>query len=142
MADINFHIEGIRFKVPCPLKIKKWLRSAAREEGHSINEINYIFCSDKYLLQINKEYLNHNYFTDIVTFDNSEKKGVIEGDIFISIDRVRDNAKEFREEFEKELKRVMVHGLLHLVGYRDKTPAQKSKMRKREEAYLSLYPLK
>jgi rRNA maturation RNase YbeY len=139
-SGIHFHIEEIEFKIPHPLKTKKWLSSAAEKEGFSIKEINYIFCSDVYLLQINKEYLNHNYLTDIITFDNSEEEGLIESDIFISIDRVKDNSIEFQENFERELKRVMIHGLLHLIGYGDKSPKEKIEMRKREEAYLSLFP--
>ena len=139
-SGIHFHIEEIDFKVPTPLKIKKWLTATAEQEGYSIQEINYIFCSDAYLLQINKDYLNHNDLTDIITFDNSEEEGLIEADIFISIDRVRENAQDFNEAFEREFKRVMVHGLLHLVGYGDKSPQEKTEMRKREEAYLSLFP--
>lgn len=135
---IHFHYEDIPFKVPVSLKVKPWLKRVAQAEGHSIKEINYIFCSDAYLLKINKEHLNHTFLTDIITFDNSETPLSIEADIFISIDRIKENAETFKQPFNTELKRVMVHGLLHLLGYKDKSPKDKAKMREKENAYLLL----
>jgi len=100
--------------------------------------LSYIFCSDKYLLSINQKYLNHNTLTDIVTFDLAED-AEIEGEIYISVERVKENAVKYAVDFEEELHRVIIHGLLHLIGYKDKTASQKAQMRKKEQACLSLY---
>jgi probable rRNA maturation factor len=136
---IHFHYEEVDFKVPKTTQAKSWLKKVASSEGQSIKEINYIFCSDPYLLEINREHLDHDYLTDIITFDNSEIEGKIEADIFISIDRVKDNAEKFEVSFETEMKRVMVHGLLHLLGYKDKSKNDKKTMRAKEDQYLELY---
>ena len=135
---IYFHYEDTTFRPRSIIRLKNWLRRVAKKEGHSIKELNYIFCSDTYLLKINKEHLNHNYFTDIITFDNSEESLTLEGDVFISIDRVKDNASVFKQPYNTELKRVMVHGLLHLIGYKDKSIQDKTQMRKKEDLYLLL----
>jgi len=114
----------------------------ATAEGQSIGEINYIFCSDEYILSINEEYLNHDYYTDIITFDNRDNtQDDIEADIFVSVDRVQENAQMIQVPFDTELRRVMVHGLLHLLGYHDKSEEEISQMREKEEAYLSLQKL-
>ena len=136
---LNFFSEDVDFSLPRPLKTKKWLKIASESEGYTINELNYIFCSDEYLLEINKQYLDHDYFTDIITFDNSEVDNQIEGDIYVSIDRVRENAETFHADFENELRRVLVHGLLHLAGYTDATEEQKTLMRAKENQYLTLF---
>lgn len=107
-------------------------------EQHQAGDINYIFCSDEYLMNINVEYLNHHALTDIITFDTSETDDIISGDIYISVDRIKDNAAAFETNRDDELHRVLVHGILHLVGYGDKTRKQKSQMREKEDAYLSL----
>jgi rRNA maturation RNase YbeY len=120
------------------LKHKAWLKDAAKAEGFKIGELNYIFCSDVYLLDINQKYLGHDTLTDIVTFDNSEDPKMIEGDIFISIERVRENALKF-DTAASELKRVMIHGLLHLAGYKDKDKAQKELMTIKENEHLKTY---
>jgi probable rRNA maturation factor len=138
MAKINFFTEDIDFKLPHPRKTSTWISKSILKERKKLTELNYIFCSDDHLLQMNIEYLNHHTLTDIITFDNSEGASGIEGDIFISIDRVTDNAKKFDSEFENELHRVMIHGALHLMGYKDKTDSDKKLMRKKEDAYLSL----
>jgi len=132
---ITFLTEDITFGLKEKLKHKAWLKDTAKAEGFTIGELNYIFCSDAYLLDINQKYLGHDTLTDIVTFDNSEDPKMIEGDIFISIERVRDNAIKFNTE-NSELKRVMVHGLLHLAGYKDKDKAQKELMRNKENEHL------
>ena len=132
---ITFLTEDITFGLKEKLKHKSWLKDAAKAEGFAIGELNYIFCSDAYLLDINQKYLGHDTLTDIVTFDNSEDPKMIEGDIFISIERVRENAIKFDTE-DSELKRVMVHGLLHLAGYKDKDKAQKELMRNKENEHL------
>ena len=135
---IAFLTEDITFELKEKLKHKAWLKDAAKAEGFKIGELNYIFCSDAYLLDINQKYLGHDTLTDIVTFDNSEDPKMIEGDIFISIERVRENALKF-DTAESELKRVMVHGLLHLAGYKDKDKAQKELMTIKENEHLKTY---
>jgi rRNA maturation RNase YbeY len=132
---ITFLTEGIIFELKEKLKHKTWLKDVAKAEGFTIGELNYIFCSDAYLLDINQKYLGHDTLTDIVTFDNSEDPKMIEGDIFISTERVRENALKF-DTATSELKRVMVHGLLHLIGYKDKDKVQKELMRSKENEYL------
>lgn len=103
-----------------------------------MGELNYIFCTDPYLHNINRRFLKHDTYTDIITFDNSTVQDFIEADIYISLDRVRENARKFNVTFDEELHRVMVHGLLHLAGYGDKSPSEKVLMKKKEDAYLSL----
>jgi len=132
---ITFLTEDITFELKEKLRHKAWLKEAAKAEGFAIGELNYIFCSDAYLLDINQKYLGHDTLTDIVTFDNSEDPKMIEGDVFISIERVRENAIKFDTK-DSELKRVMVHGLLHLAGYKDKDKAQKELMRSKENEHL------
>ncbi len=128
--DIDFKLKGV-------LANKKWLKGTLENEGFTLGEINYIFCSDNYILKINKDYLNHNYFTDIITFNYNEGKKV-NADIFISIDTVKSNANSRKIDFYNELHRVMVHGILHLVGYNDKTPTQQIEMTSKEDYYLNL----
>lgn len=135
---IRFFYEGTKYKIEFPRKTVKWIIESARREKRSILNINYIFCSDHYLLGLNQEFLDHNTFTDIITFDDSEGKN-ISGEIYISLDRVRENALKFNSDFNDELLRVMIHGVLHLAGYKDKKPREISAMRKKEEAYLSLW---
>jgi probable rRNA maturation factor len=139
MPRVNFFFEETLFKLPHPRKTKSWISAAISSEGFNLGELNYIFCTDNYLLSINKQYLNHSTYTDIVTFDNSEKADLIEGDIFISVDRVTENAVKFNVGVDNEVRRVMIHGALHLMGYTDKTKAQKALMREKEDAYLSLW---
>ncbi|MCP1384287.1 rRNA maturation RNase YbeY [Runella salmonicolor] len=134
---IQFFIEDVDFKVPQSRKTKSWLQSIIKAEGFSLNQLNYIFCSDEYLLNVNRQYLDHDFYTDIITFDNSEEEAVVEGDIFISIDRVKDNAQELNKPFEEELRRVLAHGILHLVGYDDKEDEQEHEMRAKEDFYLT-----
>lgn len=120
------------------LKIEQNIEKLAESENRTLGDISYILCSDNYLLEINRQYLNHDYFTDVITFDYSEEN-VISGDIFISVDTVADNAKEYNVTFEIELERVMVHGVLHLVGYNDKSDSEVKQMRAKENQYLSLF---
>jgi len=137
-SGIYFFCEDISFRPPSLKSTRSWLNEVAASENRSIGSLNYIFCSDIYLIKINSEYLGHDTLTDIITFDNTETGDSIEGDIYISVDRVEENANKFKVTFKRELHRVIVHGLLHLLGYRDKTSAQKRIMRKKESAYLSL----
>jgi probable rRNA maturation factor len=136
---IQFFKEDIHFRLPPAEPLRSWLRSVALAEGSRLATLNYIFCSDRYLRRINKVFLAHDYFTDVITFDNSEDHRTIEGDIFISVDRVRANASDLKESFASELRRVMVHGLLHLLEYSDKTVRTKKIMRRKEDEYLSLW---
>ena len=115
----------------------RWLRFVAEAEAKRIGDVNIIFCSDPYILDVNINYLGHDYYTDIITFDYVEGD-VLSGDLFISIDSVRENASFYGAEFPTELRRVMVHGLLHLIGYDDHTPAEQKEMRSKEDYYLSL----
>ena len=135
---INFFEEDIQFELPFPDQTKKWILRIVEENGYSINAINYIFCSDEYLHKINFDYLDHDTYTDIITFDNAEAPNDLEGDIYISIERMRDNAKKFNKLFDEELHRVLIHGMLHLMGQGDKNEEERREMRKREEACLSL----
>jgi len=118
-------------------KIKEWIKQAIKKEKYKLGELSYNFCSDEYLLQINIEHLNHDFYTDIITFELNEDKTII-GDIYISIDRVKDNAKQNNKSFTNELMRVLIHGVLHLCSYKDKTKKDAANMREKEDYYLSL----
>lgn len=120
------------------LKRKKWLKETIENEGFRLGDINYIFCSDEQLLDINIQYLNHDYYTDIITFDYKENH-IISGDIFISTDRVKENAIINNEEFDDELNRVLVHGILHIIGYKDKMDEDIKLMREKENIYINLF---
>lgn len=136
---ICFFEEDIRFPLKDKTKHKHWLRKIAAEQFLKIRDLNYVFCSDQYLYKINVEYLNHKTYTDIITFDNSEDEKIIEGDIFISIERVKENAEKENISFEQELLRVMSHGLLHLMGYNDKKEEDKKVMRLMENKSISAF---
>ena len=138
---IYFFSEEVKFVLNEKLNRKRWLKRIATNAGFNIKELNYIFCSDEYLYQVNRDYLKHDTYTDIITFDNSENKDDIEGDIFVSIDRVRENAKTHTQEVETEMNRVLAHGLLHLMGYKDKTQEEAALMRLKEEESIMLYVL-
>lgn len=138
MPGIHFFNKGTIFKLPRPRKTINWINKIARSEGSEISELNYVFCNDKFLLGINQQYLNHDTLTDIITFDMGEGSDAIEGEIYISIPRVRENARLHGVSFTDELDRVIIHGLLHLLGYSDKGVRKKALMRKKEDACLSL----
>ena len=138
---IHFFSEEIPYTLKEKLNRKRWLTKIATNAGFKIKELNYVFCSDEYLYQMNRDYLKHDTYTDIITFDNSENKDDIEGDIFVSIDRVRENAKTHTQEVETEMNRVLAHGLLHLMGYKDKTQEEANLMRLKEEESIRLYVL-
>ena len=137
MPAISFFEEDITFKLKDKAKVRQWITDTIIDEGFKLKELNYIFCSDAYLLEINKQYLDHDTYTDIVTFDNSEEEGKIVSDIFISIERIRENAIKFNVTETTELHRVIIHGALHLLGYKDKAPAEKQKMTQKEDFYLN-----
>ena len=135
---ISFFKENTSFDIKSKNKIKAWLRNIAASYGFTIGEMNYIFCDDEYLLGINRQYLGHDYYTDIITFDSREDPASkrLDGDIFISVDTVRANGEEYGEGFEREIMRVVAHGLLHLCGEDDLTEAQQKKMRAAENKAL------
>tara|TARA_B110000263_G_scaffold215327_1_gene200251 strand:+ start:414 stop:875 length:462 start_codon:yes stop_codon:yes gene_type:complete len=139
MFVTNFFSENKNFKISNKKEIRALLKKICKKENKKISFINYVFCSDNRLLEINKKYLNHTSLTDVVTFDFSTNKKNIEGDVYISIDRVKENAKKYKETFKKELLRIIIHGLLHLIGFLDKTKEEKNTMTLKENEYLSLY---
>jgi probable rRNA maturation factor len=138
MAFVNYFTEGTRFQLEHPRKTASWIKKVILSEKAAPKSINFIFCSDEALLRRNQEYLNHSTLTDIITFDNSEAPREVEGDIFISIDRVKENALKYDQAFDRELHRVIIHGVLHLLGYNDKSAKEKAAIRKKEDACLSL----
>lgn len=135
MINYNYLFD---FKLDTETNYDLWITEACTTEGFLIHELNYIFCDDDYLLKINQDYLQHDYLTDIITFDYVSGKNV-SGDLYISIDRVKENAEEFNASFDNELKRVMIHGVLHLMGYSDKTEAATAEMRAKEEEKIKLF---
>lgn len=139
MSAITFHSEETSFSLPKEKAIFQWITNAVQSEGFLAGNISIIFCSDDYLLNINQKHLSHDYYTDIITFDYCEN-GIVNGDLFISIDRVKDNAKDFSVSFEHELYRVIIHGIMHLCGYKDKSDEEMAKIRQKENFYLSLHP--
>lgn len=133
--SINFYTEDISGLQLAKVNLRSWIRSAIKEESKKAGDLNFIFCSDEYLLRINQQYLDHDYYTDIITFDYVT--GVtVSGDIFISVDRVKENAGLYRVTFEDELNRIIIHGVLHLLGYRDKETEHKALMTEKEDYYL------
>ena len=134
---IQFEVE-IKYSLKEKRRIKEWLNLVAFEEGSKIQNLNFLIVGDKRMIHFNKTYLNHDYSTDIITFDNSENKK-ISGDIVITIERVKENSKKYKVKLEDELRRVMVHGLLHLLGYDDKNEKEKKRIRKKENYYLEMY---
>lgn len=137
---VRYFCEDTNFVLKNKTANNKWLRFVAGSEVRRLGNVNIIFCSDNYILDVNMKYLQHDYFTDIITFDYCEGK-VLSGDLFISIDSVRDNAVFYGSVFEEELRRVMVHGILHLIGYDDHTPEEQKQMREKENYYLGLRPV-
>lgn len=133
-SEIDFHLKN-------ESGVSDWVSAAIRELDFSEGDISYIFCDDAYLLEKNIKYLKHNTLTDIISFDYTMGR-LISGDIFISVERVRDNASDFNVSFEDELHRVMIHGILHFCGYKDKTQEEKGLIREKEDYYLSLRALK
>ena len=136
-AMIRYFQEDIRFELKQKMQNNRWLKMVAGSEMRRLGAINIIFCSDNYILDVNMKYLQHDYFTDIITFDYCEGD-VLSGDLFISIDSVRENALFYGTEFADELNRVMVHGLLHLIGYDDHTEADIAVMRQKENYYIEM----
>ena len=132
MIEFNYETD---FKIDDEHRLENWIETIAADKGFEIGEINYIFCDDDYLLKLNREFLQHDTLTDIISFDNSMGK-LISGDIFISVERVSDNAKDFKVSFDEELHRVMIHGVLHYMGYKDKSEEDEKEMRHQENLAL------
>ena len=139
--QISFCKEGLQYRVQAQGFVVKWLSMVINEECNVCGALSFILCTDEHLLEINHKYLKYNMLTDVIAFDYGDSK-TISGDIFISLDRVRENAKKFNVSVTIELRRVMVHGTLHLLGFSDKTKAGKAEMTRKEDLYLSLFPLK
>ncbi len=137
MIQFNYETD---FKLENEVQLAEWISNCIDERGFTEGEINYIFCDDAYLIKLNVEFLEHDTFTDIISFDYTLGK-LISGDIFISIDRVQENAQEFSQTFENELYRVMIHGVLHYLGLKDKSDDDKVKMRAEENKWLELFKL-
>jgi rRNA maturation RNase YbeY len=135
VSKLSFFFEDIEFLKLSTGNLQKLVRALIQNEEKKFGDISVIFCSDEYLLKINEQYLGHNYYTDIVTFDYVENS-VISGDLFVSVDRVAENAEKYGNPFIEELHRVVIHGVLHLVGYKDKTIEEQSLMREKENFYL------
>ncbi len=135
---IFFYQQDISYTLKHKNSLRQWIHQTILHENHQLQSLNFIFCSDTYLLSLNRQYLQHDTYTDIITFDNSETPNLIAGDIFISIDRVRENAKTFNTTFSHELHRVMIHGTLHLLGYKDKSAKAKKIMTQKEDEYLGM----
>ncbi|MFC4816315.1 rRNA maturation RNase YbeY [Flavobacterium sp. GCM10023249] len=138
MIDYNYEID---FTLDDEIVFTEWIENVVVSEGKILGELTYIFCDDEYLLEINQQYLNHDDLTDIISFDYSEDN-VISGDIFISIERVRDNANDLAVAFEDELKRVVIHGVLHYCGYKDKSEEEANLMRLKEDEKLQMFHVK
>ncbi len=137
MISFNSNLDG--FLLPSPPLLKSWINNVISSEKKKTGQINYTFLTDEELLEINKSFLQHNFYTDIITFPTSNSEEIISGDIFISIDRVKENAESNNVTFDNELKRVIVHGVLHLLGYDDHTDNEKIIMRRKEDYYINLF---
>lgn len=139
--QVSFYYESA-IRIRQIRRLQSFIADLFTKEGKQLNQLRYIFCSDEYLLQINRQFLNHDYYTDIISFDLTENaRSPIEGEIYISTDRVKENATIHQTPFQQELHRVIFHGALHLCGYKDKSKQQQIAMRAREDHYLSAYSL-
>jgi rRNA maturation RNase YbeY len=137
--SISFSQADSKVTLANRVALKSFIEKRVKKEGFSIETLTYVFCSDKYLLKMNKDFLSHNYYTDIISFDLSETPGNLIGEVYISVDRVKDNAKTHGTSLKEELHRVIFHGALHFCGYKDKKPADTIKMRQMEDRWLAAY---
>ena len=135
---ISFSTENLDFELEDKVKVKKWISEVVTAQGKKVGQIGYLFCNDAYLIEVNRTYLKHDTYTDIITFDYVVGD-IISGDIMISVERVKENASQFNTSFEQELHRVIIHGVLHLLGQKDKSESEAAEMRKKEEAALVLW---
>jgi rRNA maturation RNase YbeY len=137
--SISFNQADSKVTLANRVALKSFIEKRVKKEGYSIETLTYVFCSDKYLLKMNKDFLSHNYYTDIISFDLSETPGNLIGEVYISVDRVKDNAKTHGTSLKEELHRVIFHGALHFCGYKDKKPTDTKKMRQMEDLWLAAY---
>lgn len=138
--NINFFVEDIQYTLRGKRKLTEWIKNTLKSEKQRVKHLNIILTSDNYLSRLNTSYLNKSNLTDVISFDYSDKGDAIEGDIYISLERVRENANTYRTKIKEELHRVIIHGVLHLAGYSDNTKDEKQQMTMREDKYLSLRP--
>lgn len=138
---VRYYQEDCRYRLPQKRRTARWLAEVAESEGYRLGELTYVFCSARQLLEMNRRYLGHDYFTDVITFDYSDRKGerVVSGDVFIDVETVRDNARLYGATALGEMRRVVVHGLLHLCGQKDKTPRANKQMHRKEDKYLEYW---
>ncbi len=138
---VHYHTEECRYRLPEKRRTTAWLRAVAEAEGYRLGEVCYIFCSSERLLAMNREFLGHDYYTDVITFDYSDRRGArtVSGDIFIDVGTVADNARIYGAARLTEMRRVVVHGLLHLCGQKDKTPRTNAQMHRTEDTYLTFW---
>lgn len=138
---VRYHTDDCTYRLPQKRQTSAWLRGVTEAEGYTLGEVNYIFCSAQRLLEMNRQYLGHDYFTDVITFDYSDLKGMrtVSGDIFIDVETVADNARQYGVTTLCEMRRVVVHGLLHLCGQKDKTPRANAQMHRKEDKYLKYW---
>ena len=136
---IRYYNESCNYSLPKKRLTSAWLKSLAQQEGYALGEVNYIFCSAEHLLEMNRQFLGHDYFTDVITFDYSDRKveKVVSGDVFIDVETVADNARIYGATKLHEMRRILAHGLLHLCGQKDKTPSAERQMHRKEDKYLS-----
>ena len=138
MNNISFHSEGVDTKTPPKRLLKAWIKEFVSNHGKKVGELAFVFCSDEKILEVNQNFLQHDYYTDIITFDYCEGE-IVSGDIFISVERVAENATSHNIEYNTELIRVLAHGVLHLIGFQDKSPKKKKEMTENEDLYISLF---
>lgn len=138
MNSISFHNESVNNKTPSKRLLKAWIKEFVSNHGKIVGELAFIFCTDEKILEVNQNFLQHDYYTDIITFDYCEGK-IVSGDIFISVERVAENATSRDIEYNVELLRVLAHGVLHLIGFQDKSPKKKKEMTENEDLCISLF---
>lgn len=138
MAAINFHTADYNYRLTGKTILKSLIADLFKREGRRLNSLSIVFCSDERLLEMNRQFLQHDYYTDILTFELSERNAPVEGELYISVDRVRENASQLGVSAREEMMRVILHGALHLCGYKDKLKKQQLLMRQKEERYLQL----
>jgi rRNA maturation RNase YbeY len=137
---VRYYNDQTNFRLRDKRKIASWLKAVAQEEGYTLGDVTYIFCSSEVHRKMNIDFIGHDYFTDVITFDYSDLKGegIVSGDIFIDVDTVKDNARIYGATFTSEMHRIIVHGVLHLCGQKDKTPRAEKQMHRKEDKYLKL----
>ena len=138
---VRYYNDSTTYRLREKRKVAAWLKMVAEQEGYTLGDVTYIFCSAERLLEMNRQFLGHDYFTDVITFDYSDRKGerVVAGDIFIDVETVADNARIYGVTAREEMLRVVVHGVLHLCGQKDKEPEDEKEMHRKEDKYLAMY---